>query len=334
MLISNPSVAYDINQVPFVFAALTVDSTYKIYTAATKPWSRLAGYEPVIVVMGLATGGAVTPAASLANNQVDVAALTAYMPAASGASASTGLVSVSAATNVSITRGSTNGYRINSITVNSSAAIAVVSGTESTAFTETRGAAGGPPLIPVGSVEIAQVRTTSTSAAAILASEIYQVPGVHQEYYGLPAINKIDYLRGTVTFTDAQALIHTGGVPRQVYVRGSSMQFAELSGCRDWTPADASNSTTSDQYYDGARGGFSSSLGAASFVMAGDDGHTEPLLARVGTIVTIRFKSDKNRAPLQYTQGMLGMQRSFPYGKDPQYTFTLTPQQASVDLAS
>jgi hypothetical protein len=334
MLLSNPSVAYDANQVPFVFAEMTVDSTYKIYTTTNKPWSRKAGYEPVVAVYGLATGGAVTPAASLANNQVDVAALTAYMPAATGASATTGLVSVSAATNVAITRGATNGYRINSITINSSGAIAAVAGTESTAFSETRGAAGGPPFIPVGSVEVGQVRTTSTVAAPITAGEIYQVPGVHQELYSLPAINTIDYLRGKVTFTDAQPLIHTGGVPRKVYVRGYTPQFGELGGCRDWVPADQSNSTTSEQFYDGARGGFSSSLGAASFTQAGDDGHTETLLARVGDQVIIRFKSDKNRAPYQLTQGILGVTRSYPYGKDPQYTWTITPQQASVDVAS
>ncbi len=332
MLISNPSVAYDANQVAFVFAEMTVDATYKIYSTTNKPWSRKAGYEPVVAVYGLATGGAITPAGT--NSQVDVAAMTLYMPAASGASASTGLLTVGAASGVAITRGSTNGYRINSITVNSSGTVVAVAGTESTAFSETRGVAGGPPLIPVGSVEIGQVRTTATAAALVLAEEIYQVPGVHQEIYSQPAINKIDYLRGTVTFTDANPLIHTGGVPRKVYVRGYTPQFAELGGCRDWMPADTSNSTTSEQCYDGARGGFSSSLGAASFTMAGDDGHTEPLLSRVGDLVTVRFKADKNRAPLQYTQGILGVTRSYPYGKDPQYSFSITPQQASVDLAS
>ncbi len=332
MLISNPSVAYDANQVAFVFTEMTVDTTYKIYSTTSKPWSRKAGYEPVIAIYGLATGGEITPSSS--NSKVDVAAMTLYMPAASGASATTGLLTVNAAADVAITRGSGDGYRINSITVTSAGAVAAVAGTESTAFSETRGAAGGPPLIPVGSVEVGQVRTTSTSAALVLTSEIYQVPGVHQEIYNQPAVNSIDYLRGTVTFTDANPLIHTGSVPRKVYVRGYTPQFAELGGCRDWVPADTSNSTSSEQYYDGARGGFSSSLGAASFTMAGDDGHTEVLLSRVADLITIRFKADKNRAPLQYTQGILGVSRSYPYGKDPQYTFTITPQQASVDLSS
>lgn len=332
MLLSNPGVAYDANQVAFVFTEMTVDTTYKTYSTTNKPLSRKAGYEPVVAVYGLATGGAITPSAS--NNQVDVAAMTLYMPAATGASASTGLLTVNAAAGVAITRGATNGYRINSITVNSSGVVVAVAGTESTAFSETRGAAGGPPLIPVGSVEVGQVRTTGTAAALVLTSEIYQVPGVHQEIYSQPSINKIDYLRGQVIFTDAQPLIHTGGVPRKVFIRGYTPQFAELGGCRDWVPADPSNSTSSEQYYDGPRGGFSSSLGAASFVQAGDDGHTEALLARVGDLVTIRFKADKNRTPLQYTQGILGVTRSYAYGKDPQYTWTITPQQASVDLAS
>lgn len=333
MLISNPSVAYDINQVPFVFTEMTPDATYKVYSTPTKPWSRKAGYEPVVVPYGLATGGAITPAGT--NNQVDVAAMTLYMPAASGASASTGLVSVSAASGVAITRGATNGYRINSITVNSSAAVVAVAGTESTAFSETRGAAGGPPFIPVGSVEVGQVRTTSTSAALVLTSEIFQVPGTHQESYLFPTLNPVfDSIRGQVSFADANPLIHTGGVPRKVYVRGYTMQFAELSGCRDFVPADTTGSNTSEQFYDGPRSGFTAGLGQASFVMAGIDGHTEPLLARVGDVITIRFKMDKNRAPLQYTQGFLGVSRSYPYGKDPLYTFTITAEKASVDLES
>ena len=64
--------------------------------------------------------------------------------------------------------------------MDSSGAYAVVAGTATTAFSETRGASGGPPFIPVGSVEVAQVRFDLITSAPITADEIFAAPGVHQ----------------------------------------------------------------------------------------------------------------------------------------------------------
>ncbi|MBK8184903.1 MAG: hypothetical protein IPK63_19260 [Candidatus Competibacteraceae bacterium] len=88
---------------------------------------------------------------------------------------------------LTITRGvTTDTHMINSVTVNSSGAVAIVTGTDNTAFSDTRGAAGGPPSIPLGSVEVAQIRTTSVTAAVVLSTEIYAAPGTHQERYDNP----------------------------------------------------------------------------------------------------------------------------------------------------
>ena len=65
----------------------------------------------------------------------------------------------------------------------------LVAGTEADgAFSETRAAAGGPPLIPVTSVEIGQVRLTAASdaAALITSDEIFQNVGDHTERYDYP----------------------------------------------------------------------------------------------------------------------------------------------------
>lgn len=115
---------------------------------------------------GLISGGAVTPAASGQVDKVDTAALTCML-------AST-VEHVLATVNKAITRPATNVAKVNSITVNSSAAIAVVAGTDgtTTAFSETRGAAGGPPILPAGSIEIAQVRVTSAASAVITSGQI------------------------------------------------------------------------------------------------------------------------------------------------------------------
>lgn len=334
-LLNAASLAYESAQSQQAFAALADSGDHLKYTlAASKPWSRAAGYEPVFAPYGLMTGGVVTPAAALGNNNVDVAALTAMMPAATGASATTGVLSVSAAVNQACTRGaSTNTHIVNSITITSAGAVAVVAGTAAPApFVETRGAGAGPPFIPVGSIEIAQVRFTSITAAVVQASEILQVVGLHQERYDYPAYTP-DYLGGTLTFSAALPLIHTGSVTKLIYARVATPIFADIARSKDWQPAETTNSASSVQYYDGAVGSFASSLGQASFTMVLNDGSTDPILSAVGKNLLFRFKPDRNKTPYQLTQGVLAMSRTYNVGTSPVAAMTVTSDQQSVDYA-
>ncbi len=331
-ILSAASIYYESAQSQQPFAAMDDSGDHTLFTLATKPWSQAAGYEAVITPYGLVTGGAITPAAG--NDKVDVAALTAYMPGATGANATTGLLSVGAATDVSITRGlTTDTHCMTSITVDATGAIAAVAGTDGTEFTETRGAAGGPPLIPVGSIEIGQVRTTSVTAAVVTAAEVYQVVGVSQERYDFP-VYSANYLEGKLTFAAALPLIHTGGVAKKVYARVATPVFAEIARAKDWKPAETSNSAASEQYYDGTVGSYTSSLGQAGFTCSLGDGVTDALLAKAGQNLIFKFKPDKNKTPYQLTQGILGLSRTFNVGANPTATVTVTAQQASVDLAS
>jgi len=334
-ILSAAAVYYESAQSQQAFAAMTDAGAHTVFTSASKPWSQAAGYEAVVVPYGLATGGAITPSAVVANNNIDVAALTAYMAAATGASATTGLLSVAADADVACARGADAGhaYLIHSITVDATGAIAVVSGTGSTAHSETRDAAGGPPLIPVGSIEIGQVRYTSHTAAAVLATEIYQVVGVSQERYDFP-VWSTDYLRGQITFASALPLIHTGGVAKKVYARVATPVFAEIARAKDWKPAESTNSAASEQYYDGTVGSYTSSLGQAGFTCSLGDGVTDGMLSKVGQNLIFKFKPDKNKSPYQLTQGVLGLSRTFNVGANPVATVTVTAQQSSVDLAS
>jgi len=331
----NAAIYYESGQAQQAFAAMTDAGAHTVFTLAAKPWSQVSGYEYTVAPYGLATGGAIIPAVAAGNNNVDVAALTAYMAGATGASATTGLLSVAASTNVACARGAgaPTAYIINSITVDTTGAIAVVSGTGSTAHSETRGAAGGPPLIPVGSIEIGQVRYTSSTAAAVLASEIYQVVGTHQERWDYPVWSE-NPLEGKITFASALPLIHTGPVAKKVYARVATPVFAEISRARDWVPAETSNSTSSEQYYDSTVGSFSSSLGQASFTVSLNDGVTDALLAKKGQNLLFKFSPDKNKAPYQITQGVLGVSRTFGVGANPSASVTVSASQASVDFAS
>jgi len=329
----NASIEYESGQSQQPFAMMTDSSDHLTFSLSTKPWSQAAGYEYVIRPYGLATGGEITPAAAAGNNNVDVAALTAMMPGATGANATTGVLTVAAATNVAATRGTTNGYRITSITITNAGAIAAVAGTESTAFSETRGAAGGPPFIPVDSIEIGQVRLTSTVAAVVSASEIFQVVGTHQERSDSPVWSE-DPIRGTITFAAALPLIHTGGVAKRVYARVATPIFAVIPHARNWKPAETSNSSSSQQYYDGVIGSFTSSLSQAGFDAALNDGITDTFQKKRGLNLLFRYRSDKNKTPYQITQGIPSIQRTFAAGANPTATIAISALQESVDFES
>ena len=327
-----PIVRYESGQTSYAFEAMTDSGDNTTFSASFSPLSRASGYAPTVAPYGLKTGGAITPGSS--NDEVDVAALTVVAPGMTGADSS-GVVSVSADT-VSITRGlTTDTHNITSITVDSSGAIAAVAGTDSTAFSETRGAAGGPPLIPVGSVEIGQVRTTSVTAAIVLAGEIYQVPGLTLERSDYPTYT-VDYANGEITFVDALPLIHTGGVPKKVYIKGATPLFAPVPKASDWVPAEATYSITSTDTYDGPVGSSSSSLGQASFNAVLTDGITDNFVSLKGQNLWVEFRPDRDvSVPKQLTQGIFGISRTFPAGGGSvSASCTVTPTDATVDVAS
>lgn len=331
-ILNNAAIYYESGQVQQGMTALTDSGDHRTFGLTTKPWSSAAGYEYTVAPYGLVTGGTITPSAS--NDKVDVAALTACMPGATGASSTTGLLSVGAATDITITRGlTTDTHCITSITVDATGAIAAVAGTDHTAFSDTRGAAGGPPFIPVGSIEIGQVRTTSVTAAVVSAGEIYQVVGTHQERYDYPVWSE-NPIAGTITFAAALPLIHTGSVAKKVYARVATPLFAEIPRAKDWKPAETTNSVSSEQYYDGAVGSVSSSLGQASFTVSLNDGVTDALLAKKGQTLLFMFLPDKNKAPYQITQGILAVARTFGVGANPSASVTVSPSLPSVDFAS
>lgn len=325
-----PIIRYEAGQTAKPFEAMTDSGDATVFEASFSPVSNAAGSEPVVAPYGLLTGGAITPHAT--NDTVSIAALTASMAAVSGADAE-GVISVASGTLV-ITRGlTTDTHNITSITVNSSGALAAVSGTDGTAFVETRGAAGGPPLIPVGSIEIGQVRTTSVTAAAVTAGEIYTVPGTHVERADYP-VYALNFATGEITFAEALPLIHTGGVAKKVYIKGATPLFAPIPQTSDWVPAESTYSITSTDTYDGPVGSASASLGQASFSAILKDGITDSFMAQKGKNLWFEFRPDRDKTvPKQLTQGIFGVSRTFPAGGGSfSASCTVTPSVESLDV--
>lgn len=319
----NAKLQYEGGQSSTPMTLLTAGADRQTYTSAASLWSQRSGYAPVIRPNGILTGGAITTHAS--NDTVNVAALTCNLAGV--------VTSVSAGT-ATISRGvSTDTHRITSITVDSTGAIAAVAGTDGTAFSETRDAAGGPPLIPVGSIEIGQVRTTSTSAAVVAAAEIFQVIGVHMEMANFPAVSSVNYGAGSVTFVDANPAIHAGPTARRVYASYASPIFADVALASDFVPPETSHSVTSTQVYGTTLGSTSSTLGQGTFTAYLDNGVSDPLVTLKDNYLWFRFYPDRYASPYILCQGKLGISRTFPAGDTIQAACTISAAKAATEVA-
>lgn len=323
----NSKLDYESGVTPYLMAAITDSGDHKTFTTLATYFSESEGNAPDIKPNGVLTGGAVIPAVSGSNDVIDTAALTCNLNGV--------VTSVSPNLDVSITRPATDVAKVNSVTINSSGAIAVVAGTDggSTTFSETRGAAGGPPLIPTDSIELAQVRLTASSAAAITAAEIYQVIGTHMETADYPPY-EADNFTATVVFDSALPLIHTGPVAKAVFASYADPVFSEQRHANDFVPADLSHSVSSEQVYNATVSTSSSSLGQASFTAILKDGITDPIVGKANQTLFFRYYQDRFKAPFVLTQGKLGIGRTFGASDNPRVSCTVSAATESVNNAS
>lgn len=330
---ANAKLQYEAGQAHVAMAAMTDSGDHKMFTLTDATlWSSKAGYAPQILPNGLVTGGVVAPLAAN-NDKVTTTALTCYLAGV--------LTSVAANNSVSITRAATAVSKVNSITVTSAGVIAAVAGTDgsTTAFSETRAAAGGPPLIPVGSIEIAQVRTTSNSAAPITAAEIFSVVGTHVERWDYPLVNP--YPLGDATnaaayalFDTALPLIHTGPIAKAVYAEVYTPVFADVPLASDFAPPEETYTVNSTQVYGGTVASSAKALGQGKFTVLPKDGVTDAMVAQAGQLLTWKFFPDRTKLPYLLVQGTLGISRTFPAGANIQAACTLSAALKGVERAS
>lgn len=318
----NAKLDYEAGQNAVSMTLLTDSGDRTTFTSAASLWSQRSGFTPVIRPNGLLTGGAVTTNAS--NDTVTVAAMTLNL---------NGVVTTVNAGTASISRGlTTDTHRITSITINSSGAITAVAGTDHTDFSETRGANGGPPLIPVDSVEIAQVRVTSVSAAVVASSEIFQVPGLHQERADFPLF-KVNYGSGSVTMLAQLPASHTGPVAKRIYASYASPIFAEVSLASDFVPPENTHSVTSTQIYGSTLGATSTTLNQGTFTAYLDSGVSDALVTLKDNILWFRFYPDRYKSGYILSQGKLGIARTFPAGDNIQAACTINAAAAATEVA-
>jgi hypothetical protein len=325
------------------FAVMTDSGDHQTFTISGGPiWSNKSGKDPDLRPNGIVSGVNLL-STHADNNKVTIAGFTAY---------SKGVEHTVAATTATVVRPSMNDYKIDAITMDEDGDIAVVEGTESTAFSATWGAAGGPPLIPVDSVLIGIVKMSSQSAAVIDEDEeIFQDAGDSAEYadYPIPEIYTVGKgIKATVAaeknafvkFNTTFPLAHTGDVPKRVYLKYYTPALTTLSRTAEFKAAEVGVTKTSESTYEGSgvSGAIGSmkadSVGDASFTFFAQDGITDPLVKERNEIVTVKFFPDPNKSPYLLTQGMLGVDRNFPAGEQIKIDCTVYCEKETIEFSS
>lgn len=323
----NALLQFEGGQTSYAMTALTDSGDHQMLTSEAEYFSRVTGYAPVVRPNGLLTGGAISAAGNGGNDDIDVAALSCNLNGA--------VTSVAADADVSVTRPATAVSKVNSITVNSSGAIAVVAGVDGddTSFSEVRGANGGPPLIPVDSIEIGQVRLTSDTSAPIESTELFVVFGVHVERASYPGYT-LDYFAGKVNMDAALPLIHVGPAAKPVYASYAEPIFAEIQLATDYVPPANTHSVNSRQVYRKTTGSTSSTLGQGAFTALLEDGITDGLIALQDEITMFKFYPDYTKSPYRVDQGKLGVALSYPADNDIEAACTVSAESLGVEYAS
>lgn len=322
---SNALLQYEADQTAVGITELTDQGDHKDYRSSSTLWSGKEGKAPVVTPNGVYDGGIITPAISATNNLIDITQCRAYLAGV--------LTTVAASTDITVNRPTVSNYQKHSITITAGGAFAVVEGTEGSSFSETRDAAGGPPLIDADAIEIGQVWFDSQSAAVVTEDEIYQVIGSHQERWDYPQweVKYSNVQNGAlgyagIEFYSALALIHTGAVPKDVYASWYTPIFQEVVDAYDWVPPANAISINSTEVYGRVKASKSQSLGAGSFSAHLQDGVSDNILRHENSLLWFRFYPNRLNSPYQLAQGHMALQQSFGAGSNIEAAFTLAAE--------
>ena len=331
----NGKLMYEAGQTTYAMEALTDSGDNTNFTSNATLWSDKSGYSPIVRPDGLISSPQVVPDDSGVNNVVDCPACTCYL---------VGVETSVTAAEITCVRGAgaSTQYIINSVIINSGGSYAVLTGTgHASAHSSTRGAAGGPPLITVGAIEVAQVKFTSDTDAAVTTGEIYQIPGASQERYDYPLWEENfgpsqDGTRvgGSITFFSALPDDHVGAIPKGVYASYADPIFAETRPVSDFVPPENSHSVSSTQVYQQTIGSRSSSIGQGSFTAYLKTGYNDAMVKLKEEVLWFKFYPDLYKSGYILCQGKLGITRSFPADDSMTAACTISADEVAVDKES
>lgn len=335
----NAQIKIEQGQVQVDYAPIINSGDNQYFSFADNVLSGKSGYAPDVRPNGVVTGSLLlSPAASGADNAVDVAAFTAYSKGV--------LHTVAVTSDLTITRPNSDVSQIFSITMTDTGSIAIVEGDEGADvnFSEVRGVAGGPPELLADSLEIGQVRINSSVDVPITMNDVFQVPGQHTELAFFPTYEIDNVGKGLAAEMAAEtnahlkmaAILptsHVGGTTKKIWVRYYTPIFVAVSRTLSYTPAETSHSVSSTPFYGGEVGSSSSSLGQGGFTAILTNGITDDLAKNRNQVLTVMFLQDRNQTPYQITQGRIGVARTFPEGDQVQAGVTISSETATADFS-
>ena len=322
---NNALLQVEFAQNPVAMMALTDSGDHKKFKSNQKFWSKMEGFEPVVLANGIRSGGQITSEGT--NNKVLVAEVELNL---------NGAIETVAGDDVTIARPAADKVKKSSVTVNAAGAFAAVAGIDGDTFSDTRGANGGPPLIPVDSVEIGQVWFDDDAAAVVAEDEIHQVSNLHKEMASFP-FNQIDYYEGSTSFADALPLIHTGTIAKAVWASFATPVFGKVDNADAFQPPRQTTTLNSTPTYDGARGSQSSSLNAGQFTALLEDGIIDPIMSPnvLGKTLWIRFYPNKSiTSRYDVCQGAISVSDQYPSAANITGTFTITSDTAAIAVGA
>lgn len=335
----NAKIQYESGQSLVPFTELTNTGDNRTFEGSDPLWSNRGGYAPDVRPNGLVSGGIVMPAAG--DNNVSLGAAGVYI----GGEEKTLLAIPSQA----IVRPSGGDTHVKAaITVTAAGAYAVVYGVEHSAFSNERGAPGGPPYILPDSVLIAEIWLGSAADGPIGLADIKQVVGVNCERYDYPVwtVDRFKVTNGIlgnagITFAASLPLIHSEASPvapvaKQVYAQYYEPEFTDIPIASDFVPPETTHSVSSTEVYGGAIGASSRSLNQGSFTAYPGDGISDGLLRVVNESLFFKFFQDRLRSvPYILTQGVFGISRTFPAGGGQiSAACTISAEQASANIVA
>ena len=325
------------------FEAMTDSGDNQIFTSTDSVWSGKSGFEPDIRPDGIVSGRDLITAFAGANDKISYAAFTAYIQGV--------LLTVASGTVATLSRPvTTDTHRKISIILSSDGNVTAENGVGYTVFSATRGANGGPPLIPADAIELGQVWFDAIASAPVTITEIHQTASSFTEFANYPVYDTNNTGRGTKAETSAQinafikfasALpdIHDtdgyGSVgPKNVYIATYAPEFSDLARTKDFVPVRNSISVSSTTVYGGAVAGASTSIGTGSFVAMLGDGVNDAIVRESGEILTVKFFPDENKSAFILTQAACSVAQTFPADNQNQATVTMAAEKESANFSS
>lgn len=254
---ANASVQVELGSISYPMSALS--SVSSPASDVNKKFLTLAEYISDLAVLqaearldGVLAGLSLTPGSGF--NEVDISAGSVNVQGQ--------VVEVSATTESGITRPTTLGQvLVTALTVDNAGAITATPGTEGATNT-TRGAAGGPPFLPVDEVLIGYITATyytgSASGEKILTTG--EIDSSSKEYAAIPSAKIVfhdeEQLVGVVEMANTLPLIHAataagpGTASRNVYASYYEPEFEEIPDAKDFSFTEDVSTYKSKAYKD------------------------------------------------------------------------------------